>query len=71
MGECVGSCADVLVTYGELSKDIYDKAEVSEKYAFSTDEREAMKEFLEKFIKQGDTVLYKASNGMHLGEAIV
>lgn len=71
VGECVGSCADVLVTYGELSKDIYDKAEVSEKYAFSTDEREAMKEFLGKFIKQGDTVLYKASNGMHLGEAIV
>lgn len=71
VGEYVGDCGDVLVTYGDMSKHIYEKARIKEKYSFATDEMAKMKSFLEDYIKSGDTVLYKASNGMHLSEAIV
>lgn len=71
VGEYVGDCSDVLVTYGDLSKHIFENACIKEKYSFAIGEMAEMKSFLEDFIKPGDTVLYKASNGMHLSEAIV
>ncbi len=63
--------ADVLITYGELARHIFDNSSVTEKYSFTKEESEQLHEFLKDFIKEGDTVLYKASNGMNLGRVIV
>ena len=71
VGISVSKSADVLVAYGEMSKYIVEEAEVKEVYSFDSGESEKLKSFLEGFIKSGDTVLYKASNGMKLYEAIV
>lgn len=68
VGSLVSSSADVLITYGELSKNIALGCDLTEKYSF-TDMCE-LKKFLSSYLKEGDTVLFKASNGMHLGEAI-
>lgn len=70
VAEYVDSSADVLVTYGTLAKYIASVAK-TESYSFEVEECEKLKEFLEGFIEEGDTVLYKASNGMKLGRAIV
>lgn len=71
VGESTGGCADVLVVYGDLSRHIYEHSCIKEKYSFSIGEMAELKSFLEGYIKQGDTVLYKASNGMHLSEAVI
>ncbi len=65
------SSVDVLVTYGELAKYIAEGSDVNEKYVFEIDEREELKAFLTQLVRENDTVLYKASNGMNLGQLIV
>ena len=71
VGSYTSSSADVVVTYGDLAKNIAEASAVREKYSFGPDEREEMKAFLLGFIKENDTVLYKASNGMKLIDLIV
>lgn len=71
VGVYTNGSVDVLITYGELAKNIARSSEVSEIYSFGVDEKDKLKEFLLSFIKMGDTVLYKASNGMNLGSVIV
>jgi UDP-N-acetylmuramoyl-tripeptide--D-alanyl-D-alanine ligase len=71
LAESVRDSADVLVTYGELSKNIALASNMRDVYSFAKDERDELKKFLELFLKKDDTVLYKASNGMKLSEVIV
>ncbi len=57
---------DVVVCIGKLAKNIYDKVQNSEKYYF-----ESKDEFdYNTVLKEGDTVLVKASNGMKFREII-
>lgn len=71
VGEYVKSSVDVLITYGEQARLIASSAEGIEVYSFNKEENEKLHEFLVSFIKDGDAVLYKASNGMNLGRFIV
>ncbi|MBR6755005.1 MAG: UDP-N-acetylmuramoyl-tripeptide--D-alanyl-D-alanine ligase [Clostridia bacterium] len=71
VGESVKEFADVLITYGELAENIAISANLPQTYVFKPDEKEKLKEFLQTFIKENDTVLYKASNGMKLSDVIV
>ncbi len=71
VGSYTSYSVDVLVTYGELAKYIAESSEVKEKYSFGPEEREEMKAFLAQFVKENDTVLYKASNGMKMIDLIV
>lgn len=71
VGAYVNGCADVLVTYGEMSKYVASEVKDIEVYTFSLDESEALLAFLKKLVAEGDTVLYKASNGIRLGRFIV
>jgi UDP-N-acetylmuramoyl-tripeptide--D-alanyl-D-alanine ligase len=71
VGTYTSSAADVLVTYGDLAKYIAEGSDVKEKYSFSIEEREELKSFLARLVKEKDTVLYKASNGINLGQLIV
>lgn len=63
--------ADVLVTYGELSNEINSASQVKEKYHFNKNQSKELLDFLKEFIREGDTVLYKASNSMKLFDLIV
>ncbi len=63
--------ADVLVTYGQYAKLYSLSSDIKEVYSFKKGDIEGLKAFLTSFVKPGDTILYKASNGMKLGEAIV
>ncbi len=71
VGEYVNGSADILVTYGDLAKHIAATATDVEIHSFSLDEAEALITFLNELVKNGDTVLYKASNGIRLGRFIV
>lgn len=71
VGEDVRNNADVLVTYGELAKNISSNIADFEIYSFEKDESDQLRAFLQEYIREGDTVLYKASNGMNLGRVIV
>ncbi len=71
VGEYVSGSADVLVTFGDMSVNIALSADVKETYCFDSTQREKLSEFLKDFIKSGDVVLYKASNGMNLGSLII
>ncbi|MBO5786963.1 MAG: hypothetical protein J6R45_06530, partial [Clostridia bacterium] len=62
---------DVLVTYGEMSKHVASEVKDIEVYTFSLDQSDALLAFLKKLVIDGDTVLYKASNGIRLGRFIV
>jgi len=71
VGEYTNDSADVLVTFGEFANYIAESSSVHEKYSFELNEHEELKSFLQGFVKNGDTVLYKASNGIKLGRVIV
>ncbi len=71
VGQYVNGAVDVLVTFGDMARFIAESTNVSEKYSFSLEERNEMEELLSKIVKSGDTVLYKASNGIKLGDSIV
>ncbi len=71
VGEYTSSSADVLVTYGEMAKYIASSSSVKEIYSYNEPQRQELQEFLKGFVKEGDVVLYKASNGMNLSALIV
>ncbi len=71
VGEYVNNSADVLITYGSLAKYIASETKDIEIYSFEKEDSDQLQSFLQSFIKEGDTVLYKASNGMNLGRLIV
>ncbi len=69
--KCVGCHAakegiDVIIGVGKLSKNIYEAAQEQGANALHFENREALIEALPKLIQKGDTVLVKASHGMHL-----
>ena len=59
---------DVLVTVGELSKNINNVVNTKENYHFENNKK--AEDFLNKELKQGDVALFKASNGMKFFEII-
>ena len=67
VGEFInGKDIDVVICIGGLAKNIFDSVKDSEKYYFATKD-----EFdYSKYLKEGDTVLVKASNGMKFREII-
>ena len=71
VGDAVTKSADVLVTFGEMAKYIAEAAIGVEAYSFEKEDLEKLKQFLETLVREGDTILYKASNGMNLGRVIV
>ncbi|MBR5277850.1 MAG: UDP-N-acetylmuramoyl-tripeptide--D-alanyl-D-alanine ligase [Clostridia bacterium] len=71
VGEYTNNTTDVLITYGDMAIQIANGSKVKEIYSFPQDQRQELLEFLNGFIKETDTVLYKASNGMKLSELIV
>lgn len=66
----IENCADALITYGELAKN-YAADFTKETYSFPSGEPETLKAFLKSFIRPGDAVLYKASNGIKLFECVI
>ncbi|MBO4276819.1 MAG: UDP-N-acetylmuramoyl-tripeptide--D-alanyl-D-alanine ligase [Clostridia bacterium] len=66
----IENTADALITYGELAKN-YAADFTKETHSFSSGDPETLKAFLRGFIRPGDTVLYKASNGIKLFDCIV
>ncbi len=71
VAEYVNESCDVLITYGEFAKFIYDDAKTEEKYHFPINKTDELSSFIKEIVKTGDTVLYKASNGMNLSRFIV
>ncbi len=71
VGEYTNSSADVLITFGEEAKEIFNSSKITEKYHFDKDKKGQLSSFLEGFIKNNDIVLYKASNSINLSEVIV
>ncbi len=57
---------DVIVCVGKLSKNTYEAALGQGANTLHFENREALTEALPSLIKDGDTVLVKASHGMHL-----
>ncbi len=71
VGKLILGRADALVTYGDKASFIASEAGIPEVYSFSREQRRELKSFLDSFVCKGDTVLYKASNGMKMSELIV
>ena len=64
VGEHAAKCGvDVLITVGELAKNIGDNAGVAEKYYFDTVDK-AIEE-IDTVLHKDDIVLVKASHSMH------
>ena len=59
---------DVLVTVGELDKNINNVVNTKKNYHFENNKKS--EDFLNKELKQGDVALFKASNGMKFFEII-
>ena len=71
VGEFVDeSSVDLLITVGELSKNISDACRNSRITRVHFDTVEELTASLGKYIKKGDAVLVKASHGMHLERVI-
>lgn len=69
-GMLIGKC-DLLITYGEQAVWYAEGAKSVETVSFGVDDIELLKDYLENHLREGDAVLYKASNGMRLYRAIV
>lgn len=59
---------DVLLTYGEFSKDINSNCSLNENYHFY--DKDALSDTLKEIVNVGDILLFKASRGMKLEEVI-
>ena len=71
IGEYTASCgADVLLCAGRLSKHTAEGAMETGLNAVWFETREEMTDNLNKYIKRGDTVLVKASRGMHFENVV-
>ena len=71
VGEYVSMAADVLVTYGTQAKKYASYMGDKPVFSFEKGEMTELKEFLGDFLSSGDAVLYKASNGMRLTDAVI
>ena len=73
-----GEAVDVLITFGPLAASMaqgaQEKAERTGRSiqvrSFGEEERDEMHAFLKDFLQEGDAVLFKGSNSMHLGETV-
>ncbi len=65
-----GKNIDALYTYGDEARHIAETAEqfVSAVHCYGSDDCDALADALRAELREGDTVLFKASNGMRLGE---
>jgi UDP-N-acetylmuramoyl-tripeptide--D-alanyl-D-alanine ligase len=78
IGGRAGDVVDVLVTFGKLTHHTVDEARSIQRPAgrplaireFGLDEREEMTAFLKHELREGDVVLLKGANGLHM-ETIV
>lgn len=71
VGEYIAACgADVLLCAGGLSKHTAEGASEAGIYAKWFETRDEMVEKLNDYIKEGDTVLVKASRGMHFEDVV-
>lgn len=61
---------DMLFCYGKESKFIAMQAQKNEVNVFASEDKKEIIEKIEKYIKSGDTILFKASRGMKLEEII-
>lgn len=61
---------DYLFCYGTLSKYIADEAKKAGVKTIYSDDKEVIVKEVKKVMKQGDLILFKASNGMNLPEII-
>ena len=69
--EVVENDFDVLVTYGELGKFIAAGAkDAGMEKVYTTENHEETAKKILSLIKDGDTILFKASHGMHLEKVI-
>ena len=69
IGKAVGeNKIDVLLTAGENAKFIAQGADVGEAHSFDTTDELVLN--VSKFIKDGDTILIKASRGMHFEKIV-
>ena len=59
---------DLLLTAGENAKFIAEGAKIGEVYSFNTTDE--LVSNISKFIKDNDTVLVKASRGMHFEKVV-
>ncbi len=62
-------CADVLVFVGDMA-EVYKTASQKECKTFKITEKPLVAKYLNGFLQKGDTVLFKASNGLHLEDII-
>lgn len=71
VGEAVAACrTDLLFTVGDAAKYIYEKAKTMGTTARHFDDKHRLAEELRVTLKEGDTVLFKASHSMKLEEVI-
>ena len=65
-----GKNIDALYTYGDEARHIAETAEqfVGAVHCYGSDDCDALADALRAELREGDTVLFKASNGMRLGE---
>lgn len=61
---------DVVICIGNLSKNIYDEIKKSQKTAIYFEKKEEFLDNISDYIKEGDTVLIKASNGMKFSDIV-
>lgn len=71
----VGECAadnniDLIITIGQLSKDIHNGAKLKGANAIHFDTKEEFFEKMDSLLKSGDTILIKASNSMKFKEIV-
>ena len=63
VGELAAECADRVLAYGPLSAELVDAAGNKAEHFLSQD---ALLAALREAARPGDTILFKASHGMHL-----
>jgi UDP-N-acetylmuramoyl-tripeptide--D-alanyl-D-alanine ligase len=74
IGGRAGDVADMLVTFGDLTRYTVDEARSTDRPAgrplvvhqFGLNERDELTEFLKQELREGDVVLLKGANGLHM-----
>ena len=72
-GKLVADCADILLTVGVRARDFKEIALISgmpESSAWSFSDSVSAGNFLKDFIKDGDVILVKGSQGMRMEKAV-
>ncbi len=68
--ECIDAGVDLLITVGAKAKIIADNAPEIPSFSFAEGQFEPAAKELLKYLSDGDTVLFKGSNRMNLGEIV-